>query len=300
MDLPGIQLNSSYSLSSQKKVVVRSDSKKPKKYLSRMESFSFAPSKKDLALPDQMMKRKSINCSHQVSKSSNNVRDQNNCYMFTEKSRQLFSKLGHLLSGKANTKGSFHIYSQVFNELADYLIEFKDILMVLKEGLVLSGIKEKDFSDFEYKRNLNNTQKDLSELLEKERRDKALLANKLNKLSDDYMELKKTNESLQKKYSEYEKIIKNDPNKFIEAEKLLEKMMSQCEIIRKQQDFIHELQHSEIKMKKIIEICEKKGFVVEEVLKQSKHSVLNPGILKLFKKSNTLTECTNKKLDDSL
>lgn len=299
MDLPSIMLNNSYSLNAQKQLNVKIDCKKPKKYLNRMESFSFVPSKKELALPNQKKNRRSINCSQLISKSTNKVRDHNNSFMYTEKSRQLSSKLGHLLSEKANTKGSFKIYSQIFTELADYLIEFKDILMVLKQGLVLSGIEEKDFSDFEYK-NLNNTRKDLSELLEKERRDKALLANKLNKLSDDYVELKKNNENLQKKYSEYEKIIKNDPNKFIEAEKLLEKMMNQCEIIKKQQDFIHQLQHSESKLKKIIEICEKKGFVVEEAFKQSKNNVLNPGIMKVFKKSNTVTECTNINLDDSL
>ena len=300
MDLPSIQMNSSVLIPKKTKYKIRIDSEKPKKTFNRMQSLSFISNKKDADLLQPIKKRQTITFNHNVSKSSINLRGQTSSFLFTEKSRHLLSKLTHLLSEKITTQGSFTIYSKIYTELADYLIEFKDILMVLREGLVKSGIQERKFADFEFKEVLNTKQKELSDLLEKERKDKALMATKLNKLSDEIVSLKVKHKELLIKYEEYEKIIKNDPNKFIEAEKLVEKMMNQCQIINKQQNFIHELQHSESKLKKILEMCEKKGFVVEDAFKQCKNSVLNPGILKAFKKSNTFSEGSKINLEDSI
>lgn len=300
MDLPTIKLNSSYMIPNQTKQKIRIDSQKPNKTFNRIQSLSYISNKKEENLLKPLNKRNTITFNHNISKSSNNLRGQSSSFLFTEKSGHLLSKLTHLLSEKANTQGSFSIYSKVYSELADYLIEFKDILMILREGLVKSGIKEREFANFEFKQDLNTKQKELSELLEKERKDKASMAKKLNKLSDEIVSLKVKHEELLKKYLEYEKIIKNDPNKFIEAEKLVEKMMNQCQIINKQQNFIHELQHNESKLKKILEMCEKKGFAVEDAFKQCKNSVLNPGIVKSFRKANTFSEGSKSNMEDSL
>ena len=212
-------------------------------------------------------------------------------YEFSEKAKSLTSRLAYMLSLKSSSSTEFQIYSKVYQELAEYLDDFKDILETLRKGLVIFGIKNKDSPEFEFKIEINASACDLGIQLDKEKKEKSMLINKLNSLSAENLKLSEKQEITANKCNEYEKIIHKNPSMFIDAEKLLDKMMKQCEIIRKQQIYIHELQASEMKLNKLIQKCEEKGFNVIEFCSDNNSGILNPHRQnnKRLKKSRTLS-----------
>ncbi|OMJ81026.1 hypothetical protein SteCoe_18588 [Stentor coeruleus] len=189
-----------------------------------------------------------------------------------DKSKYLSGKLTKLLSKQSCKHTSFQIYSHIYIELANYLTDFKDLLMILRKGLVISSFKEKDLDDFEFKKDLDITTNDLQTLYNQECKEKNALANKLNKISEDYFYIKNSYEVMEKKYSKYKDIVYGSPTKFIEAKGLIEKMTKQCDIIDKQKNIIQDLQYSEMVLKRLIGCCEKSGISLEDVL--SKHGVI--------------------------
>lgn len=191
-------------------------------------------------------------------------------YANIDKSKHLTVKLAKLLSKQSCKHTEFQIYSHIYIELANYLTDFKDLLMVLRKGLVLSGIKEKDLEEFEFKKDLDSKTSDLQTLYNQERKEKVALANKLNNISEDYINIKSSYESMKKKYFEYKDVVYGSPTKFIEAKGLIEKMTKQCEIIDKQKIIIQDLQYSEMILKRLIGCCEKNGMSLEDVL--NKHN----------------------------
>lgn len=185
-----------------------------------------------------------------------------------EKSKHFTLKLARLLSGQSEKDTAFQIYSAVYGELADYLSDFKDLMIILRKGLVISGIKEKDLDNFEFRKDLENIASDLHVIYNQERKEKSALINKLNHLSEEYIKIKTSYESMQKKYIEYKDIIHGSPSKYIDAKGLLDKMNKQCEIISKQKNIIQDLQHSDKILRTLIGRFESKGFNLEDVLKR--------------------------------
>ncbi|OMJ73539.1 hypothetical protein SteCoe_27764 [Stentor coeruleus] len=205
-----------------------------------------------------------------------------------EKVKHFTSKLAYLLSNKTTKSTTFQIYSEIFFEVSDCFPEFKELFAKLRKGLVISAIKEKDFEEFEYKNEVEKHESELPNLLEKERKENQKLIKKLNLLANENLKIKQDFEKMHKKYLDYEEIIHTNPNHFIEAEKLFEKMMEQCEIIQKQQNYIQELKISDIKLKKILQYCEGKGICIESMVNCEENTVINPSLTKVFKRSLTM------------
>jgi hypothetical protein len=189
----------------------------------------------------------------------------------TEKSRYFESKLAHLLADKPLNMTVFQIYSSIFSEFADYLPEFKELLVILKRGLVVSGIKEKDFAEFEYKNDSSFHYTETAQILDKERKENLKLVSKLNAITNENQEMKHTIEKLTKENEENLKIINSSPKLYIEAEKLLEKMTKQSEIIRSQKSQLNELKYQELILKKSL-----------DKYQQGTHEASNPSLSKKF------------------
>jgi hypothetical protein len=300
METVSIYLNRS-SIHSTKKSVIRINPNPHPKSKTRGKSFCHLSPQNDSITLEPIDKFKTPFKLSQENKSRTSKLFQKNPESLNQisKSHQLTSKLLHSLSEKTSSKSKFLIFSSVFLELAEYLKEFKDLLMTLRKGMIVSAIEERETTTFEFRECFSKGKNDLSSKLEKEIKEKERLASKLNTLSDDYINLKEKSESISKKFTEYEKIVKNDPNKFIEAEKLIEKMMDQCKMIQKQQNYIHELQLNETKLKKIIEICQEKGIILDQISKESFNSILNPGVTKIYRKSKTFSNTKPTNLDSS-
>ena len=219
-------------------------------------------------------------------------------YETSETAKHLTSKLAYLLSLKTPESTVFTIYTEIYHELANYLDDFKDLLEILRKGLAISAIKEHESSDFEFKNELDKSITSFGELLDKERKEKIGLINKLNILSDENNDLSQRLEKVLTKYNEYDKIIHSNPSKFIDAEKLLEKMLKQCEIIKKQQNYIQELKYNELKLNKTLAECEKRGINLSDIMNEEKDSVMNPTVNKILKKAQTLQVKLQKKEDE--
>lgn len=207
--------------------------------------------------------------------------------IFSEKAKHFSSKLAYLLSEQPVSSVRFEIYSKIFLEIAEFLPEFKDILLTLRKGLVISAFKEKDYDEFEFKHEAEATNSELQMIFNKERKEKHKLIKKLNILSSEHDTLKYDYQELLKKYELYEKAVKSDPIKYIEAENLLEKMTKQCQIIEKQNSCIKDLRNSEIRLKRIIEFCKGKGIDVDMFLSENKIAALNIGCTKAYNRSLT-------------
>lgn len=205
-----------------------------------------------------------------------------------DKAKHFTSSLAYLLSNRTAKSTTFQIYSEIYLQVSEYFPEFKDLFAILRRGLVISAIKEKDFEEFEFKKDIEKYQSELPGILEKERKENQKLVKKLNALANENLKIKDDYDKMHQKYLEYEQIIYSDPNRFIEAEKLFEKMMEQCNIIHKQQNYIQELKISDLKLKKILEYLEAKGMCIESLLNSDVHSVINPSLTKVFRRSLTL------------
>ena len=205
----------------------------------------------------------------------------------SEAAKHLKSKLAYLLSIKSPELTVFTIYTRIYHELANYLDDFKELLEILRKGLAVSAIHERNNSNFEFKDEIDISCNEFSMLLEKERIEKIGLINKLNALSYENDNLNKKLENMSNKYDEYDKIIHSNPSKFIAAQKLLEKMLKQCDIIKKQQNYIQVLKYSELKLNVIISECQQRGINIEKIIDEAQNTVLNPSISKILKKSQT-------------
>ena len=299
MDASSIYLSRT-SANLKKKSIIRIEADKIPKRPSRGKSFCHLSPSHDTVVLDPILKKKTpfTLIKENKPKLSSISKTRNDNSDLSEKSRQLTSKLIQSLTEKSSQASKFSIFSNIFIELADILPDFKDLLLTLRKGIAVSAIKERDLSCFEFSGCSNQGKSSLALALEKEQKEKQRLAGKLNSLSDEFILLKEKYEYMKKKYEEYEKIVKSDPNKFIEAKSLIEKMMNQCQVIQRQQNYIHELHHNESKLKKIIEVCQEKGIVLDEVYKSSFNSVLNPGVTKIYKKAKTFTSTTHSNLDE--
>ncbi|OMJ81028.1 hypothetical protein SteCoe_18591 [Stentor coeruleus] len=189
--------------------------------------------------------------------------------IFSEKAKYFSSKLTHLLSEQPVSSGQFEIYSKIFFEIAEFFPDFKDLLQTLRKGLVISAFKEKDYNKFEFKHEVEVINSELHMIFNKERKDKHKLIKKLNILSSEYDTLKYDYQELLKKYELYEKAVKSNPIKYIEAENLLEKMTRQCQIIEKQNICIKDLRSSEIRLKRILEYCKGKDIDMDMLLNEN-------------------------------
>ncbi|OMJ76480.1 hypothetical protein SteCoe_24149 [Stentor coeruleus] len=211
--------------------------------------------------------------------------------MHTEKAKHLKYRLAFLLSQKSVKFTNFQIYSKVYFEFADLFPDFKEILLIFRKGFVIAALQEKDFDDFEFKNEVKTSSCDTQMILNKERKENLKLIDKLNNLTAEYDKLMINYEALQKKFEVYEKAVMNDPVKYIEAEGLLNKMQKQCQIIKKQINIIHELKNSDLKLRKLLEECKKRGINVEKVLSTDySNIVLNPKRIKTFARSRTLEQ----------
>lgn len=301
MDVSSIYLSRT-SAKLKKKSIIRIEADKTLKHQTRGKSFCYLSPSQECLVLDPILKKKTpfTLIKENKPKLSSISKTRSDLSDFSEKSRQLTSKLIQNLTEKSSQASKFSIFSNIFIELADFLPDFKDLLLTLRKGIAVSAIEERDFSSFEFSGFLNQGKSTLALALEKEQKEKQRLAAKLNSLSDEFIQLKEKYEYMKTKYEEYEKIVKSDPNKFIEARSLIDKMMSQCQVIQRQQNYIHELHHNESKLKKIIEVCQQKGIVLDDIYKTSYNSVLNPGVTKIYKKAKTFTSTTHSNLDESI
>ena len=225
-------------------------------------------------------------------KSSINFRNTENFFMAHQKSEKLLIKLRQMLSDKPSGASEFEIYSQVFKTLVESLPEYKDILMTLRQGLVLSGIRERDLRDFEFREVLRNKKTEISELLEKEKDEKRVIVSKMNKLEDIIVKLKEENKALVQKFEDYIKIFVDEPRSPNETYNLIDKVLEQDKTIAQQQNFIQKLQYNESKLKAYIKSLEDKSFSSISPNKDVEQSpIINPCI-KLIVRSPKYTKAT--------
>ena len=100
-------------------------------------------------------------------------------------------KLTNLLSTKTTKSSSYQIYTQIYLEFEDFQSEFKSLLETLRKRLIVSGIKEKDSENFEYKNEVDDVKSEIKALFDKEIKEKSILVKKLNLLSDQHFTLSK-------------------------------------------------------------------------------------------------------------
>lgn len=229
-------------------------------------------------IPEVLSTANSVMQSYSNKKKSSSPSNYQYTYGNLEKAKRFSVKLADLLSSKTSEKTEFQIYSKVYSELAEYLCEYKEILEILRKGLVVFAIKEREIPSFEFRTEANAASNEIGAQLDKERKEKTALIHKLNALSVKNLELVEENKKILVKLAEYEKAVHRDPNMFIDAEKLVEKMMKQCEIIRTQQIHIHELKTNEFRLEKIIQYCESKGIKINELVEERKNTVINPNM----------------------
>lgn len=159
---------------------------------------------------------------------------------FSEKSKILSAKLSNLLLSNSDTSTPFEKYSAIYNELSDFLIDFKDLLKLLFEGLVSSAVNENNkFADLEHKKKVSE---EYLKCIEKERKEKLVLTGKLNRLNNEFILLRNEFETMKVEYLHYKEVVRSDPQKFIDANSLVEKMMGQWSIIEMQKNYISQLQ----------------------------------------------------------
>lgn len=235
------------------------------------------------------------NCNFQTKYQSRHARvaTYSETYAFLDKAKYFTTKLAHLISSRPVNSEIFDIYSKIYVEFADSFPEFKDFLLSLRKGLVVSAIKEKNFENFEFRDELESNQTELKELFHKERQEKFRLVTKLNNLTEEYTKIKQECETLKIKVEGYEKAWLNNPIKYIEAENLVQKMLKQCEIIEKQKNIINELKGSELKLKKILERLEMYGVDTKNFAFKRENTILNPKCIKSYNRSRTLITAQN-------
>ncbi|OMJ76508.1 hypothetical protein SteCoe_24131 [Stentor coeruleus] len=179
--------------------------------------------------------------------------DMSETYTNVEKAKYFSLKLARMLANKSVNLTYFQIYTEIFNEFADFLPEFKDLLQHLRRGLVVAALREKDFEEFEFKKELERVDMDLDAKYNKERKEKRVLANKLDLLSEEFLKVKDKYEEVQKKVVKYEKIIFPDYEEIEKNEKMILNMKNQFNILQKQKSCIHELKKIDPKLKKILD-----------------------------------------------
>lgn len=179
--------------------------------------------------------------------------DMSETYTNVEKAKYFSLKLARMLANKSVNLTYFQIYTEIFNEFADFLPEFKDLLQHLRRGLVVAALREKDFEEFEFKKELERVDIDLNTKYNKERKEKRILANKLDLLSEEFLKVKDKYEEVQKKVIKYEKIIFPGYEEIEKNEKMILNMKNQFNILQKQKSCIHELKKTDPKLKKILE-----------------------------------------------
>jgi len=167
---------------------------------------------------------------------------------FSEKSKILSAKLSKLLLSNSDTSSPFEKYSAIYNELSDFLVDFKDLLKLLFDGLVESAVhKNNEIPDLELQKKISE---EYLKSIEKERKEKNVLAGKLNRLNDEFILLRNEFETMKVEYLHYKEVVKSDPQKFIDANSLVDKMMGQLSIIEMQKNYIAQLQ-TEVSTKSI-------------------------------------------------
>lgn len=179
--------------------------------------------------------------------------DMSETYTNVEKAKYFSLKLARMLANKSVNLTYFQIYTEIFNEFADFLPEFKDLLQHLRRGLVVAALREKDFEEFEFKKELERVDIDLNTKYNKERKEKRILANKLDLLSEEFLKVKDKYEEVQKKVIKYEKIIFPGYEEIEKNEKMILNMKNQFNILQKQKSCIHELKKTDPKLKKILD-----------------------------------------------
>lgn len=179
--------------------------------------------------------------------------DMSETYTNVEKAKYFSLKLARMLANKSVNLTYFQIYTEIFYEFADFLPEFKDLLQHLRRGLVVAALREKDFEEFEFKKELERVDIDLNTKYNKERKEKRILANKLDLLSEEFLKVKDKYEEVQKKVIKYEKIIFPGYEEIEKNEKMILNMKNQFNILQKQKSCIHELKKTDPKLKKILD-----------------------------------------------
>ncbi|OMJ90994.1 hypothetical protein SteCoe_6567 [Stentor coeruleus] len=178
------------------------------------------------------------------------IRNLNESLTHIEKSKYLSIKLAKNLSNKNHDSSYFSIYSEIFSELIELFPIFKDLFLSLKKGMVISAIKEKDYEDFEFCKDLKGLDSDLQCLFNKERVEKSKLVKKLDVLAIKYMKLKEKYDEILKINRKYEKIIFPNMKEIDESIKNPQKInVSNKDILQRQNTWLHVL-------KKINNSCE--------------------------------------------
>lgn len=192
-----------------------------------------------------------------------------NCHEITnhsEKAHYLKLKLTRMLQNRTNECSIFQIYSEVLFDISEYFPEFKDLLLAVRKGISISAIKEKDYEEFEFRKEIEGCNCEVQDVLNKERKEKSKLARKLDVLSEEYYRMKEQFEDMQKKILKYEKVIFPESSEFIKADKVLQDIRSQYSIIQKQKSCILELKRSDTKIKKLLEKCNSNGASFGQIL----------------------------------
>lgn len=169
---------------------------------------------------------------------------------YIEKSKNLSLKLAKMLSNKTLNSTYFSIYSEIYSEFTDLFPDFKDLLLSLRKGLVISAIKEKDFDEFDFRKDLEGFDSDLQKQLSKERKEKCKLANKLDNLSAQYFKLKEEHDVALKKVRKYEKIIFPDSENYNQSLKKFEKVIvKKIDILQRQDTWLNTIKKMNLTLK---------------------------------------------------
>ncbi|OMJ81027.1 hypothetical protein SteCoe_18589 [Stentor coeruleus] len=187
-------------------------------------------------------------------------------YSNVEKAKHFSLKLARMIANKSITLTAFQIYTEIYNEIADFLPEFKDLLLILRKGLIISALREKDFEEFEFNKELEKFDSDLYSKYNKERKEKKILVKKLDVISSEYIKIKDKFEEMEKKVIKYEKIIFPNADEIERNGKKILDMRSQFSILQKQKSCILELKKYDPKVKKVLEQIEIEGMKFGQIM----------------------------------
>lgn len=215
---------------------------------------------------NQLEKSEKIVINRRPRRKTIKLADMPEVYSNVEKAKYFSLKLARMIANKSVTLTAFQIYTEIFNEVADFLPEFKDLLLILRKGLVISALREKDFEEFEFNKELEKIDSDLYSKYNKERKEKKILVKKLDVISSEYIKIKDKFEEMERKVIKYEKIIFPNADEIEKNGKKILDMRSQFSILQKQKSCMLELKKCDPKVKKVLEQIEIEGMKFGQIM----------------------------------
>lgn len=159
----------------------------------------------------------------------------------------------------------YNLYNDLFEELAEFLAPFTDILRQLKDGIIFYN-KPEGYKNCEDRKTELEVIK-LEKSVENLNRDKEILVKKLNKLLDELDKYKKENYELVKR-------ITPQMDKFLDYDRVIENLLRQSNTIQNQNIKIKELTQGNTKLSKVIEKLRNSNINIDTLFEQVNKEVI--------------------------